>query len=258
METLVITLREGMEAGLAVGLILAYLNQVGRTDLKRYVYFGLALAALVSLAGAAGFSQLGFDPDNEILEGASLAMAAALVGTLVVWMWRASKNVKRYVEGQLESLTGGAERRRVGWGLVGFTFVMVFREGVEIVLFLAALSLTAAGSWLQLVGGITGLGLAGLFGFLLIRGSVRIDLRRFFGITGLVLMILAARLVAGSVHAFTEAGLLPSAPLELSIIGFVVKDSTSIVTLIVLFLLPALTILPGLQERLRRGGSAVR
>ncbi len=258
METLVITLREGMEAALVVGLILAYLNQAGRTDLNRYVYFGLALAALTSLVGAAGFSQLGFDPDNEILEGASLAVAAALVGTLIIWMWRASKNVKGYVEGRLKNLTGGAERQRAGWGLMGFTFVMVLREGVEIVLFLAALSLTATGSWLQLIGGITGLGLAGLSGFLLIKGSMRIDLRRFFGITGLVLMILVTRLVAGSVHAFTEAGLLPSAPLELSIIGFVVKDSTSIVTLIALFLLPVLALLPGLQKRLGRGSPTVR
>ena len=258
METLVITLREGMEAGLVVGLILAYLKQVGRMDLNHYVYFGLGLAALASLVGAVGFSRLGFDPENEILEGTLLGIAAALVATLVIWMRRASKGVKRGVETRLERLTDGAERRRAGWGLMGFTFFMVFREGVEIVLFLAALSLTATGSGLQLVGGITGLGLAGLFGFLLIRGSVRIDLRRFFGITGLVLMILIARLVAGSIHAFTEAGLLPSTPIELSIIGFVVKDSTSIMTLIVLFLLPILAILPGLQQRLRRGSPAAR
>src|SRR5512136_1002418 len=161
MEALVITLREGMEATLVVGLILAYLNRLGRIDLNRYVYFGLALAILVSLVGAAAFSRLGFDPENEILEGTLLAVAAALVATLVVWMWRASKGVKRDVEARLEALTGGTERRRAGWGLMGFTFFMVLREGVEIVLFLAALSLTVTGGWLQLIGGIAGLGLAG-------------------------------------------------------------------------------------------------
>jgi high-affinity iron transporter len=248
MEALVITLREGMEATLIVGLILAYLKRTGRSALNRYVYTGLILAIMISLASAAGFSLLGFDAENEVLEGTLLAIASVLVTTLIIWMWQASRGSKRYVETRLKSLTGQAERHQ-GWGLLGLTFFMTLREGVEIVLFLAALSLTASGDLLQLAGGVTGLGLAVLFGLLFIRGSIRIDLRRFFGVTGLVLMILAVRLLAGSVHAFTEAGLLPSTPAELSIIGFLVRDSTSLVILIALVLLPVLATLPGLRGR---------
>jgi FTR1 family protein len=247
MEALVITLREGMEAALVVGLILAYLNRTGRAAFSRYVYAGLILAVLASLAGAVGFSLVGLDPENEVLEGTLLAVAAVLVATLVIWMWRASRSIKRHVETRLEVLTGEA-RGRQGWGLLGFTFFTVFREGVEIVLFLAALSLTAAGGLLQLIGGATGLGLAALFGFLLIRGSLRIDLRRFFGVTSLVLLVLVVRLLAGSVHEFSEVGLLPTTPAELALIGFIVKDSTSIVILMVLVLLPALAMLPGLRR----------
>lgn len=248
MEAFIITLREGLEAALVVGLILAYLTRTGRTALNRYVYLGLGLAVLASLAGAAVFSLAGFDPENEVLEGTLVAVAAGLVATLVVWMWRASRSVKHYVETRLESLTGEAGQRQ-GWGLLGFTFFMVLREGVEIVLFLAALSLTATGNLLQLIGGLTGLALAALFGFLLTKGSVRIDLRRFFSLTGLVLAILVIRLLAGSVHEFTEVGLLPSTPTELAIIGFVVKDSTSMGILMALILLPVLAMLPGLRRR---------
>lgn len=248
MEALVITLREGIEAALVVGLILAYLSRTGRTALNRYVYLGLGLAVLASLAGAAAFSLVGFDPENEVLEGTLLAVAAVLVASLAGWMWRASRNIKQYVETRLETLTGEVLQRQ-GWGLLGFTFFMVFREGVEIVLFLAALSLTTTSNLLQLIGGLTGLGLAALFGFLLLKGSVRLDLRRFFGLTSLVLVILVIRLLAGSVHEFSEVGLLPSSPTELAIIGFIVKDSTSILILIALILLPILAMLPGLRSR---------
>jgi uncharacterized membrane protein len=182
------------------------------------------------------------------LEGTLLAVAAGLVATLVVWMGRASRSIKHYVETRLETLTGEAEQRQ-GWGLLGFTFFMVFREGVEIVLFLAALSLTATSNLLQLIGGVTGLALAALFGFLLIKGSVRIDLRRFFGLTGLVLVILVVRLLAGSIHEFSEVGLLPSTPTELAIIGFLVKDTTSLGILMALIVLPVLAMLPGLRGR---------
>ncbi len=246
MESLVISLREGMEVALVVGLILAYLNRTGRTVLNRYVYIGLALAVLASLAGAAGFSLIGLDPEDEILEGVLLAVAAVLVATLVVWMWRASRNVKRYVEARLEALTDESARRQ-GWGLLGFTFFMVLREGVELVLFLAALLLTTTGGLIQLIGGVTGLGLAALFGFLLAKGSVRMDLRRFFGVTSLVLIALVIRLLAGSLHEFSEAGVLPLVPAEVALIDFIVRDTTSIVILIALVLLPVLTLLPGLH-----------
>ena len=239
---------------LIVSLILVSLNRTGRTALIRYVYLGLGLAVLASLAGAAGFSLVGFDPENEILEGTLLAVAAVLVTTLLVWMWRTSRNIKRYIETRLYTLAGESKQRQ-GWGLLGFTFFMVFREGIEIVLFLMALSLTATDSLLQFIGGITGLGLAVLFGFLLIKGSVRIDLQRFFSITGLVLIILVVRFLVGSVYEFSEAGLLPSIIEELAIINFIVKDSTSVVILIVLILLPFLAMLPGLRGRSEKSPS---
>ena len=88
METFVITLREGMEAALVIGLVLTNLNRTGRGTLRRWVYGGLGLAAAASLLGAVGFRRVGLDPENEILKGILLAIAALLVLSLVAWMWR--------------------------------------------------------------------------------------------------------------------------------------------------------------------------
>ncbi len=248
MEALVITLREGVEAALVVGLILAYLHRAGQAAQKRYVYAGLLLAATASIAGAIAFNLAGVDPENELLEGILLAAAAVLVVSLVVWMWRASRHIKRQVEDRLQDLTA-AGGKRGAWGLLGFTFFMVFREGVELILFLAALSLAEPAGVVQGIGAAAGLGLAVLFGALLVRGSLRIDLRRFFSLTSIVLVILAVRLLAGSIHEFSEVGVLPSTPLELRIVSFLVNDFTSLVILIVLILLPVLALLPGLRVR---------
>src|SRR3990172_2442158 len=246
MEAFVITLREGMEAALVVGLILAYLNRTGRTALRRWAYAGLGVAVVFSILGAVVFSLAGFDPENEILEGTMLAIAALLVLSLVVWMWRTSRGIKQQVEDRLESLTTSGMKRQ-GWGILAFVFFMVFREGVEMILFLAALSLTATPDLVGMLGGLSGLGLAALFGVLIVKGSLRINLRRFFGVTGFVLMVLVARLVAGSLHEFFEVGLLPSTPALLAVIGFIVKDSTSTIILIALVALPVLTMLPEMR-----------
>ena len=250
MEAFVITLREGMEAALVVGLILTYLNRTGRIVLRRWVYAGLGLAVAASLLGAVGFGLAGFDPENEVLEGTLLAIAAVLVFSLVVWMWRASRGIKQRVESQLEALTASdVQARRQGWGLLAFVFFMVFREGVEMILFLAALSLAETPDLVGLIGGLAGLGLAVLFGILFVKGSLRINLRRFFAVTGFVLMVLVARLAAGSLHEFFEVGLLPSTPSLLAVIGFIVKDSTSTLILIALVTLPVLTMLPEMRLR---------
>jgi high-affinity iron transporter len=250
MEAFVITLREGLEAALVIGLVLAYLDRTGRSALRRWVYVGLGLAVVASLLGALVFQLAGFDPENEILEGTLLAIAAGLVLSLVVWMWRTSRHLKREIEDQLAALTAPAtQERRQGWGLLAFVFFMVLREGVEMILFLAALSLAKNPDLTGLVGGLAGLALAVLFGVLFVKGSLRINLQRFFAVTSLVLLVLAVRLVAGSLHEFFEIHLLPSTPAVLSVIGFIVKDATSTAVLIALVALPVLSLLPELRLR---------
>ncbi len=247
MEALVITLREGVEAALIVGLILAYLTRSGREGLRRWVYAGLGLAIVSSIIGAAIFYAFGYDPDNPMLEGILLGVAAIMVVTLVYWMWRSSRSMKSEVEGKLDTLTAEADSQGRAWGLLAFAFFMVFREGIEIILFLAALSLTSTSDYTSILGGLAGLTLAILFGVLFVKGSLRINLGRFFLITGLVLMALAVRLAAGSIHEFFEIGVLPEIAVLETVTEFLVTDLMSRIILIAVIALPVLTMLPEIR-----------
>lgn len=238
LEAMVVTLREGVEAALVVGIVLAYLRKTDNGHLSRYVYRGLWSAVFVSVLGALVVQQFGLDPENEVLEGSLMLLAAGLVGSLLVWMWRAGKTLRQRMETRLGAVTSG----RSGQGLFLFTFFMVLREGIETVLFLFALSATiGANPVYNVVGGGVGLLLAFLFGFSLIRGSLRINLRSFFATTGLVLVLLVFKLIANGLHEFFEVGLLASTETVLSVVGFLTKENTSIVILIALIVLPALT-----------------
>ncbi len=245
LEALVVTLREGIEAALVVGILLAYLRKTRREALSRCVFFGLGAAVLASLVGAVLIHRYGLDPENEILEGAVMFVAAGLVGSLVLWMWRTGRGLRGRLEEGLDSLAGDAAAATVGsraaLGVFSFTFLMVLREGVETVLFLVALSGAIGGNPLyNALGGGLGLLLAILFGYLLVQGSVRINLHRFFGITGVVLLILVGRLIAGGFHEFFEVGLVPSSPFWLEVVGLFTRETTSLLVLVLLIALPGL------------------
>lgn len=245
LEAMVITLREGIEAALVVGILLAYLRKTGREAQARYVLLGLAAAVLASFAGAILIQRYGLDPENELLEGTMMFVAAGLVGSLMAWMWRTGRSLRQRLEQRLDALVGHAGPPTVGsqaaLGVFAFAFLMVLREGVETVLFLAALSGTIGANPLyNALGGGLGLLLAILFGYLLVQGSVRINLHRFFGITGAVLLILVGKLIAGGFHEFFEVGLLPSSPFWLEVVGLFTRETTSLLILILLIALPGL------------------
>jgi high-affinity iron transporter len=247
LEALVIMLREGLEAALVVGIVFAYLARTGRGELRRYVWLGLGAAVVASVGGAVLFQWLGINPDNEIYEGTIMLVAAAFTTTMVVWMWRTGRTLRAELEekmGRVLNASDVASARRAGWGLAAFTFVTVFREGIEAVLFLTALSATIGTNPLNnLIGGTLGLALAALFGTLLAKGALRVNLGRFFSVTSFVLLILVAKLVANGVHEFLEKGWLPSTPELLTIIGLLTRETTSLVILMALIAAPALLIL---------------
>src|SRR5512137_2021745 len=144
LESFVVALREGIEVALVVGMLLAYLNRTGRRAYGRFVLFGLGAAVLASLGMAAVVQRYGLDADNPVVEGGLMFVAAALVTSLVVWMWRTGRSIRHRLEQRLDTLLGNAETAapdsRSAVGVFVFAFVMVLREGVETVLFLAALS----------------------------------------------------------------------------------------------------------------------
>jgi high-affinity iron transporter len=243
VEAFVITLREGVEAALIIALIITYLNRTGRTELNHWVYAGLGLAVIASILGAFGLSRIGINPESAVVEGILYGAAAILVASLVIWMWRSSKGMKHQIEGRLGELTS-SNSSHGGLALLIFVFVMVFREGIETVLFLAAFSLTNVSNALAIAGGLLGLVAASIFGFLIIKGSLRINLRWFFAVTSIVLMLLAVRLAAGSLHEFHEAGLLALPHFFEEVIEFITQDSISGILLVAMVALPLLTMLP--------------
>jgi FTR1 family protein len=182
-ESLVITLREGIEAALVVGIILTYLDRTGRAGLRGPVFAGLGLGVAASVAGAWLVSALGID--EERYEGWLMLAGAAFVLSMVWWMWRTARHLRQGIENRVEQIARGATRG-VGWWLGVLTFFLILREGIETVLFLAAVDLTTD-ALRSFAGGLVGLGLAVAFGVAFVRGTVRIDLGRFFKVTEIVI-----------------------------------------------------------------------
>jgi high-affinity iron transporter len=203
LGTFVITLREGFEAALIVGLILAYLNKTGRREQSTAVWWGVAAAALTSFAiGATLFLSVGElnGTSEKIYEGATMIFAAALVTWMAFWMRKQAAGIGAHLREQVsESLrTGGAI------GLAMVAFVAVAREGLETALFMFA-STESSGPAIAVAGGALGLVASVGLGVAFYRGALRLDLSKFFTATSVLVIAFAAYLVFGGVHELGEA-----------------------------------------------------
>jgi FTR1 family protein len=251
-QSLIVTLREGVEAALVVGIIIIYLRKTGREALARWVYLGMGAGIAASLACAGLFAALGIA--EEAYEGWLMILGAVFVVTMVVWMMRAARRLKQRIEAQVEAIA--AQRRgAVAAGLFGLTFVLILREGIETVLFLATVSLTTEAIF-TFLGGIAGILLAILFGVSFVRGTARVDLPRFFTVTAIVLLVLAAQLLVGGLHEFGELGAIPVGRDEMRILGPIVKNE--VILLAGLLALPLIVLLvPGSGDRRRAAAALV-
>ena len=203
MPSFLITFREALEAALIVAIMVSYLEKVGRSKLSRYAYLGSGAAILLSLG-------LGFlvqslygglsDVAAQLFEGVASLTAVAVLTYMIFWMMGHSKRIK----GELQDKIDVAIGRNELYSIASMAFVAVFREGLETVLFLSTIFIQdAAGALLGvIVGSVIVLGLA----VLLIRGSYRLDLKRFFGYTSILLVVFAAGLAGYGVHELIEAG----------------------------------------------------
>src|SRR6187549_3538537 len=222
LEALIVTLREGVEAALVVGIIVAFLRREGYERHLGAVWAGIGTATAASLIGA--WLLYRWAVNEEVFEGILYVGSAIIVGSMMVWMWRHSHSLSGEMKGSLSRiLSGKSSSKSVGLGLFLFTFLMVFREGVETVLFLSALSLTTSGLMASL-GVLIGLSAAVVFGVLFVRGSLRIDLGRFFKITGIALGIFVIQLLVNGYHELSEAGWLPATPGTMATIGPLVQN----------------------------------
>lgn len=217
MLQFIITLREGVEAALVIGIVLAYLAKVGRADLGKVVYAALGAAFAGSIAVALAISRTAYNQD--IFEGWVMLLAAVFVISMVVFMARTARGLK----GRIEERVGGFTTSRSKLGLFGFVFLMVLREGVETVLFLSAISLSSSelATFLGTLGGIV---VAVLFGVMFVKGSVRINLQKFFRVTTVILIFVAAQLVVTGLHELSENGVLPSSTREMALVGPIVRN----------------------------------
>jgi high-affinity iron transporter len=228
-QSLVITLREGIEAALIIGIVLGYLKKTGRQAWSPYVWWGLVTAIAASLVAGYLISRLGVVEDA--YEGWLMLVGAVFVASMVCWMWRTGKHLQHEIESKLSEISTSPSRS-AAWGLFLFVFLMVFREGAETVIFLAAVSLRTS-ELLNFMGGVLGLALAVALGVAFFKGSVKVDLRKFFTVTTMVLLVVAAQLLVSGVHELSEARVLPSGPREMALIGPIVNNDAFFFVVIV-------------------------
>jgi FTR1 family protein len=245
-QSLVITLREGVEAALILGIVLGYLKKTGRQAWSRYVWWGLAAAIVASLVAAYVVHR--FEIIEDAYEGWLMLVGAVFVATMVYWMWRTGKHLKKEIETKLSELAATPSRSAAS-GVFLFVFLMVFREGAETVLFLAAVSLRTT-ELLNFIGGVVGLGLAVALGVAFFKGSIKVDLRKFFTVTTMVLFVVATQLLVSGVHELSEAQVLPSGPREMALIGPIVNNDAFFFVVIV-----ALALFLIIVQRLQTGNS---
>lgn len=233
-SALVVTLREGVEAALIVGITLVYLTKIGRLDLRRTVYTALVAALIGSVAGAVALSYLPISQDS--FEGWVMLIAAVMVVGMIIFMMRTARTLKGEIETKVGSLaTDGSQ-----WGLFAFVFLMVFREGIETVAILAGVSLNST-ELMSFLGTLLGVALAVVFGVMFVKGSVRIDLRKFFRVTTVILFFVAAQLLISGMHELSETGFLPPSKREMAVIGPIVRNDfffpITMLTLVALMIL---------------------
>lgn len=217
LQAFIITLREGVEAALIVGITLAYLNKIQRTDLRKSVYAALAAAFVASIGVAIALSRL--DLNEDIFEGWVMLGAAFFVVTMIIFMMRTGRKLKGEIEGTIGSLAGRGSQL----GVFLFVFLMVLREGGETVLILSAVKLEST-ALMSFIGTLLGVFAAVLFGVMFIKGSVRINLQKFFRFTTVILFFVAAQLIVSGLHELSENGVLPSSKREMAMIGPIVTN----------------------------------
>lgn len=208
LATFLIGLREGLEAALVVGILVAYLRRIGRSDVLPRMWGGVGLAIALALGIGAvltfGAYSLTFEAQELIGGGLSL-VAVAMVTWMIFWMQRAGRTMKATLEGGIDrALTAGGL-----WALVAIGFVSVAREGIETTLLLWSMVQSFGDAPSALLGALLGLAVAATVGWLIARGAVKLDLRRFFAWTGGFLVIVAAGVLAYAVMDLQEAGALP-------------------------------------------------
>ncbi|MFW9964988.1 MAG: FTR1 family protein [Candidatus Sifarchaeia archaeon] len=206
----VVSLREGIEAALIIAIMLSYLRKTGRENLKRGVIYGTSLAFVCSLLLATMMAMIwgAFEgPMMNVFEGSVVLIAAILLTSMIFWMRKASFGLASEIE---QSVEEGVTKTRLSLALLAFALIL--REGVELVLFTAALAIQEGST--TYIGAFLGLIVATFVGFSIYQGSLRINFKSFFNTTSVLLVLFAAGMIAYGIHELQEVGILAIGPLE--------------------------------------------
>lgn len=206
IPSLIITFRETLEAALVVGIILSYLIRTKQMEYINVVYVGIASGIVASMIGAFLFVKIagGFTGRaEEIFEGITMLFGATLLTTMILWMMK-----QKHIATQLEHRVATELAKARKFNLFLLVFIAVLREGIETVIFLGAASFVSSSN--NLIGASAGIVAAILLGYAIFVGSMKINLRSFFNITGILLILFAAGLVAHGVHELQEAKIIPT------------------------------------------------
>jgi high-affinity iron transporter len=209
LPTFVIGLREGLEASLIVGIIAAFLIQRERRSALRAMWIGVGAAVALCLSIAVAAQWAGTDLPERQREGMTSVLslvAVCAVSYMIVWMRRHARELRRSVESSAEAALAGATSRTI----VGMAFVAVLREGLETAVFLLATFKASTSPRASAAGAVLGLAASVVLGYAIYKGGVKIDLGRFFRLTGFVLVLVAAGLMASAVEAASGAGWISS------------------------------------------------
>ena len=221
-----LALREGLEITLIIGIVLGALRKTGHTELKNTAWAGAASAAVLSLLAALLLNRMGAVLEGtaeEIFEGLTMLLAASVLTWMIFWMQRQSRSLKSEIENSVRQATQQNNRR----ALFALAFLAVLREGIELALFLTAAS-QASQTLPTALGALLGLGAAAVLGWALFAATLRLDLRRFFLVTGFLLLLFAAGLVAHGVHELNEAGWIPAIVEQLWDTSLLINEESSL------------------------------
>jgi high-affinity iron transporter len=222
-SSLLIGLREGLEAALVVGILVAFLVRTQRTDRLKVLWIGVGAAVAVSLAVGAVLEFTAANLSDAALEtfvGVTSLLTVAFVTTMVFWMQRTARHMKADLEGHLRTALAAGPV-----AILVTAFVAVVREGIETALFLWSNVQTNGDSVSSLLGGLIGIGLSVVLGWAVYRRSVHLDLAKFFTVTGVFLIVIAAGVLTYGLHELAEAGRIPETAVAFDISSWYAADS---------------------------------
>jgi high-affinity iron transporter len=249
IESLIISLREGIEISLVIGILIVYLRKIQHDHLIRSVFTGLFAAVAASIVCAIVLQKLAID--QEVFEGYLMMSAAVFVLSMIVWMWITANKISSEIKVKVDSIVERSSSWRIYVGIFTFTFLMIVREGIEMVIFLQAVAFSTS-AWSSLSGTVAGLTFAAVFGILFVRGSVKIDIGRFLKVTAITLIIFTLQLLVNAFHEFYEYGVFPANPKAMQILGPIVQHD--VLFILAIISIPALMlVIPSRRQPAVRG-----